>query len=145
MTILVQCLAFLYSSLWTTRPEVLHYLLAWRQHLFACRNSSLTKLNRGDDSLLVTLRLAAGACLSNTERRVALYWSAEGFTRLHSSASRSLLKATRSMPRMLRTKRCTGGDWHVELDQNTTVVWFKAVGHLHRLMNFLIGPNDHPV
>ena len=53
MTILVQCLAFLYSSLWTTRPEVLHYLLAWRRHLFACRNSSLTKLNQGDDTLLV--------------------------------------------------------------------------------------------
>ena len=40
--------------------------------VFTSRNSSLTKLNQGDDSLLATLRLAAGACLSSTERRVAL-------------------------------------------------------------------------
>ena len=54
----------------TTTPLCLQKLLA-------------DKLNQGDDTLLVTLRLIAGACLSNTERKVALYWSAEGFTKLH--------------------------------------------------------------
>ena len=118
MTILVtQRLAFLYSCLWTTRPEALHCLSAWRWHLFACRSSSLTKLNQGDDTLFVTLCLVAGVYLSNAEWRVALYWSAEGFTRLHSSSSRSLLKATWSMPWMLRTKRCMGGGRETDTSQ----------------------------
>ena len=53
---------------------------------------SPTKLNQGDDTLLITLPLVAGACLSSTERKVAFYWSAEGFTRLHSCDSRSLFE-----------------------------------------------------
>ena len=69
---------------------------------------SPTKLNQGDDTLLITLPLAAGACLSSTERKVAFYWSAEGFTRLLSSDSRSLLKAIRFMPRMLRNQTVHG-------------------------------------
>ena len=36
--------------------------------------------------------------------------------------------------------------WHVKLNfQNATMVWFKAVRHLHRLVNFPTGPNNHTV
>lgn len=127
----------------------LYFLSAWRQFLFASRSSSLTELNQGDDTL--SHLIVFGGRSVFTQHRVEYGVVLEGWgvheatqLRFEVAFKHDTVDATNIAIQAVHGKRVR--HWHVKLHfQNTTMVWFKAVRHLRRLVNFPTRPNNHTV